>query len=123
MSFNKAEIKRQAIRHYKRMIECAKSFKGRFSIDNIEEYLEEEIEETWGGGFCSYCSVYTEIRQTYTGGGYVCGKCPLCKEAETLYDIDHSCCNGAWHKIGESKNLEEFIKNLKNVLKYIRENG
>lgn len=117
---NIREIKKEAIKHYNRMIEWAKIQNPEEAVDYY--LMEVAIGEDWWAGYCPFCK------------NFGCMVCPLNTEFEKTQDQNHydpdkrndyygsskNCCEGLWSKMSKSETWKEWIKNAGKVRAYIR---
>ena len=110
----KSEIKRQAIRHYQRMIKFALSQK--WFDEAISLFMLKEIGECWSGEYCAYCNHY--FTEDNIESDTECIDCPLNPGSDS-----ENCCDDLYEKMADSKYWITFAYRAWRVLRYIQRNG
>lgn len=105
------EIKKAAIKHYKKMIKWAKKQDPHKIV--LETDMKKAIGEDWHGSSCPYCLHFNAIKTIY-----ICWRCPLSGGPD-----DSCCCGRLWHDLNASHYWGLWVKNAKEVLKYIKKHG
>lgn len=99
--------KQQALKHYDRMIEWAKTQDPFLGTDR--HLMLHSLGEFWYSDDCPYCIATNS-------------NCQLCK-LKGAEEISSSCCGGLWEIMARSLTWGEWIENAKKVREYIEENG
>ena len=100
-------IQKQAIEHYDRMIEWART--QPTGDKPSSDLMGELFKEGYGAYDCPYCKKYQV-------------DCILCKLTGKYPEATY-CCNGLYSKMCKSKTWRQWIIRAKKVREYIRENG
>ena len=107
--FFKSKEKKDAIKHYKRMIKWAKK---QPPLEKQRGHkMLKEMGENWYSESCSYCKNYL-IPPVPPG----CWEC-------VGNGIPKICCHGLWNKMRHASTWGDWITAAKKVLKYIKKNG
>jgi len=102
-------IKKEAIKHYSRMINWAKK-QNPIELPKMEK-MEDDLGEAYDYSHCSYCNYFKGV----------CWKCSLIKEDVTRHHADsYSCCDGLWRNMLISLTWKEWLFWAKKIKGYIK---
>jgi hypothetical protein len=109
MSYTLAKARRDAVNHWKRMINWAKKQHPKATPN--QTIMEQEIGESWEGKYCVLCSYSLAIADS-------CGKCPLYKKYGSC-DYDPRNAYGDVSDRMESPNWKQWVVNAERLLKQL----
>lgn len=117
-------VKRRTLKHWRRMINAAKSFAEQEEALGVPPYRRRELPdsgkmlrvtaETWTGKYCDYCEKYIHkmcpLRlNLLIRANQVCNGC--------------GCCDGRWSVLNESNTWREWIMRAERIYNFIKING
>lgn len=122
MPYNTANIKRDTLAHYDRMMAWTKSQAEKEPALNLNpmefrDLMKKGIGENWYGRYCLYCKNFYD----YNEGHLKCIACPLV--TYSCIGGRRECCAGLWSLIPIARTYQELFVALSRVRDYIERNG